>query len=134
MEKKSGLLGKSMTKPTSSNDSLQVNYVGCQQTKGTRPMPLSELKAMADDLMNNLNRNIHPVDELAEIREEIKLLTARADKLRDQLLEEGADLTGDSTPPASPPACARRWTRRRWLRPSAKPSSRLTSRRPASKP
>lgn len=39
--------------------------------------------------------NIHPVDELAAIREEIKLLQQQADDLRETLLEEGADLTGD---------------------------------------
>jgi hypothetical protein len=40
--------------------------------------------------------NVHPADELAEVREKIKILTARADKLRDKLLEEGADLKGDA--------------------------------------
>jgi len=39
--------------------------------------------------------NIHPVDELATLREHIKRLTARADDLRDKLLEDGADLKGD---------------------------------------
>lgn len=39
--------------------------------------------------------NIHPADELAAMREEIKILQARADELRDQLLAEGADLQGD---------------------------------------
>jgi hypothetical protein len=39
--------------------------------------------------------NVHPADELAELREKIKVMTARADKLRDKLLEEGADLRGD---------------------------------------
>ena len=39
--------------------------------------------------------NIHPADELAAIREEIKILTGRADELRDMLLAEGADLSGD---------------------------------------
>ena len=39
--------------------------------------------------------NIHPADELAAVREEIKVLTARADELRDTLLEEDADLKGD---------------------------------------
>ena len=39
--------------------------------------------------------NIHPADELAALREEIKQLTARADELRDKLLEDGADLKGD---------------------------------------
>ena len=39
--------------------------------------------------------NIHPADELAAVREEIKILTAQADILRDRLLAEGADLTGD---------------------------------------
>ena len=39
--------------------------------------------------------NIHPVDELAAVREEIKQLQARADELRDGLLEKDADLRGD---------------------------------------
>lgn len=39
--------------------------------------------------------NIHPADELSAVREEIKILTARADELRDLLLEDGADLNGD---------------------------------------
>jgi len=39
--------------------------------------------------------NIHPADELALLREHIKRLTARADKLRDKLLEDGASLKGD---------------------------------------
>jgi hypothetical protein len=43
---------------------------------------------------NEILFNTHPADELAEVREKIKVLTARADKLRDQLLEEGADLRG----------------------------------------
>ena len=39
--------------------------------------------------------NVHPADELAEVREKIKTLSARADTLRDKLLEDGADLKGD---------------------------------------
>jgi hypothetical protein len=39
--------------------------------------------------------NIHPADELSAVREEIKILTTRADELRDLLLKEGADLHGD---------------------------------------
>ena len=39
--------------------------------------------------------NIHPVDELSGLREEIKILQARADEIRDQLLADGADLKGD---------------------------------------
>ena len=39
--------------------------------------------------------NVHPVDELQAIREEIKIMQSRADELRDQLLAEGADLKGD---------------------------------------
>ena len=39
--------------------------------------------------------NIHPADELSAVREEIKILTNRADELRSQLLAEGADLHGD---------------------------------------
>jgi hypothetical protein len=40
--------------------------------------------------------NIHPADELAAIREEIKIMTNRADVLRDKLLAEGASLQGDT--------------------------------------
>jgi hypothetical protein len=40
--------------------------------------------------------NIHPADELSAVREEIKILTGRADELRDMLLAEGADLKGHS--------------------------------------
>jgi hypothetical protein len=40
--------------------------------------------------------NIHPADELAAIREEIKIMQGRADVLRDQLLAEGANLKGDT--------------------------------------
>jgi hypothetical protein len=39
--------------------------------------------------------NIHPADELAAVREEIKILETQADALRDRLLAEGADLHGD---------------------------------------
>jgi hypothetical protein len=39
--------------------------------------------------------NIHPADELAATREEIKILEGRASELREQLLKEGADLKGD---------------------------------------
>jgi dihydroorotase-like cyclic amidohydrolase len=39
--------------------------------------------------------NVHPADELADVREEIKRLTVRAETLRDQLLIEGAELRGD---------------------------------------
>jgi len=39
--------------------------------------------------------NIHPVDELAAVREEIAILQGRADAIRDSLLADGADLTGD---------------------------------------
>jgi hypothetical protein len=38
--------------------------------------------------------NIHPVDELAAIREDIKGLQAREDELRAELLKDGADLNG----------------------------------------
>jgi hypothetical protein len=38
--------------------------------------------------------NIHPVDELAAIREEIKQMQGREDVLRAALLAEGADLDG----------------------------------------
>jgi hypothetical protein len=40
--------------------------------------------------------NVHPADELAELREKIKTMQARADSLRDRLLEDGADLKGDN--------------------------------------
>lgn len=39
--------------------------------------------------------NIHPADELSAVREELKILTKRADELRDKLLAVGADLIGD---------------------------------------
>jgi hypothetical protein len=39
--------------------------------------------------------NVHPADELAAIREEIKIMQNIADELRDKLLAEGADLRGD---------------------------------------
>lgn len=39
--------------------------------------------------------NIHPADELCGLREEIKILTDRANELRDKLLADGADLNGD---------------------------------------
>ena len=38
--------------------------------------------------------NIHPVDELAALREDIKQLQAREDVLRAELLKDGADLDG----------------------------------------
>lgn len=41
-------------------------------------------------------RNIHPVDELAALREEIAQLQAQADSIRDGLLKDGADLKGDT--------------------------------------
>ena len=40
--------------------------------------------------------NIHPADELAALREEIKILENRADVLKDKLKEDGADLHGDT--------------------------------------
>ena len=39
--------------------------------------------------------NIHPADELSAVREELKILEARADELRAILLADGADLNGD---------------------------------------
>jgi hypothetical protein len=39
--------------------------------------------------------NIHPVDELHALREEIAQLSTRADEIRDGLLADGADLRGD---------------------------------------
>jgi len=50
----------------------------------------TEAKPFAPELPN-----IHPADELAAVREEIKIMQGRADELRDQLLADGADLTGD---------------------------------------
>jgi hypothetical protein len=44
--------------------------------------------------MNNLT-NIHPADELAALREEMKIMGAREDELRAILLKDGADLNGD---------------------------------------
>ena len=45
--------------------------------------------------MTEVTRNIHPADELKAIREEIAILEARGDELRDILLADGASLTGD---------------------------------------
>ena len=39
--------------------------------------------------------NVHPVDELQAVREEMKQLQARADELRDSLLAKDADLHGN---------------------------------------
>ena len=39
--------------------------------------------------------NVHPADELAALREEIKQLSAREDELRALLLKPDADLNGD---------------------------------------
>jgi len=39
--------------------------------------------------------NIHPADELAAVREEMKILEKQHDRLRDLLLAEGASLKGD---------------------------------------
>jgi hypothetical protein len=39
--------------------------------------------------------NIHPADELAALREEIKQMQVREDQLRVMLLADGADLNGD---------------------------------------
>lgn len=62
------------------------------------PMP----KTLADRSRKNTPEartaerpNIHPADELSAVREELKILENRADELREQLLAEGADLTGD---------------------------------------
>jgi hypothetical protein len=41
-------------------------------------------------------RNRHPVDELADVRAELKTLQAREVELRTALLEEGADRKGVS--------------------------------------
>jgi hypothetical protein len=45
--------------------------------------------------MENQLINVHPVDELAALREEIKQLTTRESELRDMLLKPGADLQGE---------------------------------------
>ena len=50
-----------------------------------KPMPVTEFELT----------NVHPADELAAVREQIAKLTKQADKLRDALLAEGADLHGD---------------------------------------
>jgi hypothetical protein len=39
--------------------------------------------------------NVHPADELAAVREEIKILADREDSLRKLLLADGANLEGD---------------------------------------
>ena len=39
--------------------------------------------------------NIHPADELFEVRAEIAILQKRADELRDKLLQADASLKGD---------------------------------------
>lgn len=44
-----------------------------------------------------LDINIHPADELAAVREEIRLLTQREDALKAHFLAEGADLEGQHT-------------------------------------
>lgn len=46
-------------------------------------------------LADNAIPNVHPVDELQALREEIAMLQAAADEIRDSLLAEGADLKGD---------------------------------------
>ena len=45
--------------------------------------------------MENLLINIHPADELAALRDEIRQLQSREDELRAILLKDGADLNGD---------------------------------------
>ncbi len=60
-----------------------------QPPKGN-PMAITQA-----ELMQLRNPNVHPVDELQSVREEIKILQDRADELREQLLQEGADLHGD---------------------------------------
>jgi hypothetical protein len=57
-------------------------------------MPTKKKPILLEDTSPALP-NVHPVDELAAVREEIKLLQERADELRDWLLAEGADLQGD---------------------------------------
>jgi hypothetical protein len=53
---------------------------------------VSELKIVkGGDAMNNR----HPVDELADVREELRRLEAREKELREMLLADGADLIGD---------------------------------------
>ena len=55
------------------------------------PSKATEAKPFAPEILFN----VHPADELAELREKIKTMQARADTLRDKLLEDGADLKGD---------------------------------------
>jgi hypothetical protein len=59
-------------------------------------MPGVILSSPAPLLEDNALPNIHPVDELAALREEIAMLTEQADEIRDGLLREGASLTGDT--------------------------------------
>jgi len=84
-------------------------------TSATKPKTTRQLKAKTENIMltgsaalaaadrelrirkaaATLLPNIHPADELADIRAEQKRLEKRADELRDQLLADGADLKGD---------------------------------------
>lgn len=61
-------------------------------TKLSKPIDWDNVPETAD----NAVPNVHPVDELQAIREEIAQLQERADQIRDGLLAEGADLRGDS--------------------------------------
>ena len=78
--------------------------------------------------------NIHPADELAAMREEIKILQGRADELRDQLLAEGADLKGDQYTATIIPGTRETLDRKAIEEASARRPSRRSSRRPASRP
>jgi hypothetical protein len=46
-------------------------------------------------LVNPRRTNVHPADELAALREQHSALAKRIDALRDQLMADGADLSGD---------------------------------------
>jgi hypothetical protein len=59
-----------------------------------KPVILETPVLLADVAKRELP-NIHPADELAAVREELKILEGRADELRAMLLAEGASLEGD---------------------------------------
>lgn len=56
---------------------------------------MPKAKAAKPVLVMPKKPNVHPADELAALREDIKRLQARADDVRDDLLKEGADLVGN---------------------------------------
>jgi hypothetical protein len=56
---------------------------------------LAKIPAGAKPVLIKGITNVHPADELCSLREQKAALEKRIDALRDQLLEEGADLVGD---------------------------------------